>query len=529
MNGEISNIKTESLINKTRYFFIIFFLVAAYSSYKSQSGAWTWGGICATSAVFLILAIVNQVYINKKKISSTLIYISVTVEMLLVFSLKFMMHFNPVVGYGMSLKEPATFLVYFLFIILTALRYNKRLNMYAGGVAAVTYSFLVFLAVTDGGMRFTSDVNEFFRVDTIRAVSEGLKVLFLLLFVYFICRMADFTNNNVKQLREAQNEAQRNFLQMKNILQTVDATSYDLLTGSRDLTNSSKKIDEILHEHGSLMSEVGSIADEISSSIDEIRDKSSMQYQTAEKNMSAIKEITNLMEEIYNSSSTQNEKADRALQLATANEQHINNTIGMIKGMQEDTKKIEEISKTISEIADQTNLLSLNAAIESARAGEHGKGFAVVADEISKLATKSNDSSKEISMIIQNTVANIDNVSTMIMNFSEYFSELISFVRENTDFMTRLYKDTLHKYEESKRLHESTVEVDTAAKSVIEHSDNQAEFLQKIVQWFDRMKILGKDVSESMKDMKSLSARLEERSNDMKTILKKDKAAPAEP
>ena len=109
MTGAISSIKTEKLINNTRYFFILFFLIAAYSSFKSGSGSWTWGGIIVTSAVFLLLAIVNQVFINRGIISKLLIYVSVTVEILLVFSLKFMMHFTPVVGYAMTLKEPATF------------------------------------------------------------------------------------------------------------------------------------------------------------------------------------------------------------------------------------------------------------------------------------------------------------------------------------------------------------------------------------------------------------------------------------
>ncbi len=85
-----------------------------------------------------------------------------------------------------------------------------------------------------------------------------------------------------------------------------------------------------------------------------------------------------------------------------------------IADLMEKSKEIGKILQVIQGVAQQTNLLALNAAIEAARAGEHGRGFAVVSEEIRKLAEQSGESSKQITEIITDVQAGIENTVMQI-------------------------------------------------------------------------------------------------------------------
>ncbi|BBI35507.1 methyl-accepting chemotaxis protein [Cohnella abietis] len=189
---------------------------------------------------------------------------------------------------------------------------------------------------------------------------------------------------------------------------------------------------------------VSASAQQISASTEEIASGSTNQAQIAVTMNELFKELSMAISSVAQNAEQASELANETMQTAQDGGLVVETSIeGMsqvneqMAQLEQDSEKIGEIIEVIDDIADQTNLLALNAAIEAARAGEQGRGFAVVADEVRKLAERSSEATKLITTIIkgmqQNTRLSAKSVNEGVVSSrktGEAFKNIVSMIHE---------------------------------------------------------------------------------------------------
>jgi methyl-accepting chemotaxis protein len=319
-------------------------------------------------------------------------------------------------------------------------------------------------------------------------VSAAVSVLTIFLIAILCLAIVTITDNATRlRIMEHEKSQSAQLSINKELLASLINVAGSLDESSRRMKDDSSEFSENMQGQAASMEEIAATVDEISAALERVNINIDEQNQSVEFLISRLDELFEAARSMEERISTTSDRISSISQKAKSGEENMAQMSKSILSISETSREMIGIINIINDISDRINLLSLNAAIEAARAGDAGRGFAVVADEVSKLADQTTSSVKEIGDMIKRSEEEISKGMANTRNTVGTIGEIIAGIGEiNT--MTGIMEKYLADHRKANELvKEETGKVKARLAEIVFSTREQKSAAQEIAKSINAM------------------------------------------
>ncbi len=308
---------------------------------------------------------------------------------------------------------------------------------------------------------------------------------------------------------------------LHGVVETIDRTSSELLTVSTDLDTISGKLTKMAMDEAADSEEMASSFEELTGATETITASTVDQMNEVKKTRELIALLQEAQTKVNEGNRSAIESVSVILQAAQRTENNLRQMIEKMNVLQRGGSSIRNFIALIDDISDRINLLSLNAAIEAARAGDAGKGFAVVADEIGKLADATSVNSKEISKEISNITNDINegmkivdetkNSTVSVLDMANAINERTNQIIELMDNQTKALIKVIKQAEF----------IDQMSNEVASASREQTGSMEQMTALVTKLSEMSQELANSNEKMLDLTKKIAQKSANLDDIVKR--------
>lgn len=325
--------------------------------------------------------------------------------------------------------------------------------------------------------------------------------------VVFLREIISAIMNDSKQVANTGQMLSVNTDESARVVTQVASAIQEIATGNTEQSKNVAETIKVISQLGEVIEHIAIGAQEQASSVNKVSS-------TVSQMASAIGEVASNAQHVLDATLQTTEVAKNGTQavLDTVTgmgkiKDKVYETAEKIKELGEHSQQIGEIIEVIDDIAEQTNLLALNAAIEAARAGEHGKGFAVVADEVRKLAERSSTATKEIAVLITNIQKGTDRAVVAMEEGTEEVEQGVNLATSAGKALDEILKTVNEVLDQVRNISAAAQQVAASSNEVVKSIENVAAIVEENTAATEQMAASSEQANSSINQISEVSAR----------------------